>query len=167
MTRRRFTIRTLLVALTVIGLALSWVTTNQRRSRVEQRAIFEIKEKYNGFKVINRSTTLFCGTGLSGTAVRNPTNPVNRFFGQWWPETFDHVTEIHISGLRYDNSVMSILNRFTNLQSLSINRTSVDAAEIDSFRKSNPNIKLDVTEPTFRLTDKNDPSQMIESIIHW
>ena len=164
---RRFSIRALLALLSIIALSLSWVTSNWRQSRIEQIAISEIQEKYSGFEVISRSTPLLCGMGVSGTADRNPTNPANRVLGNWWPETFDHVTSIYISGLRYDNSVMPILEKFPSLQSVSINRTSVGAAEIDDFRKSNPHVVLEVSEPTFRLTDKDDPRQILESINHW
>ena len=164
---RQFSIRTLMIILAVAGLTLSWIASHQRRSSLERLIISEIQSKYAGFEIIHRSTPLLCGTGVSGIADRNPTNSLDRLFGQYWPETFDHVTRVSINGLRYNNDVMSFIDRLPNLQSIRINRTSVSPTAVNRFRRSNPRIEIEVVEPTFEMTDENDPAQILESINHW
>ena len=164
---RRFSIRTMIILLSVIAISLGWFTSNQRLSKFEAVTISEIQANYNGFRVINRSSPLFCGTGVSGIANRNPTNPINRVLGLWWPETFDRITHISIGGLRFDNDVLAIIDQLPHLQSVEFNQTSLHDSEISRSKRSNPRIDVQVVESPFDLTDENDASQLLESANHW
>ena len=35
------------------------------------------------------------------------------------------------------------------------------------FRNKYPHVEISVTEPTFAVTDEDDPAQILESINHW
>ena len=167
MIKRQFSIRTLIILATAIALSFGWVVSNQRQSRLEDLAISQIQENYPGFMVIERSAPLYCGTGVSGIAERTPTNPLNRLLGLWWPQTFDRFTYVSMSGLRYDNKVLEIIDKLPHLQFVEFDQTSLNESDITNFRRQNPRVQVVVRPSTFEWTDGNDISKILEHANHW
>ena len=167
MARLRFSTRTLLLLVAAVALALGWLISNQRLAKTEAKAILEIQANYAGFRATDRSTPFLRGTGLSGIVDRNPTSPLHRILGATWPDTFYHVTSVSITGLRYDDRVLEHVGKFRELKSLTVKRTSITESRLMDFRNKYPHIEISVTEPTFAMTDEDDPAQILESINHW
>ena len=156
-----------MVTVAVIAVVLGWLMSSLSLAKLEKRIALEINREYDGFRLTDSSTGLLCGTGLSGVARRNPTNPIDQLLSRIWPATFERVTEVGIWGQRYDNKTLETVQRFPNLCSLTINRTSITQTAVSEFRKKHPGVKIKYLASTFVMPDKDSEDSLLESINHW
>jgi len=158
----KFGLRSLLLAVSIVGMALGWFVSNLSASRNEERLVAKLNLEHGGVAMIDSSTGLICGTGLTGVAERNPTCFPNRLGAFFWPHIFERVTVLDLRDERYGDDALDIADQLPHLKRLSLYNTSISVSRLSEFRKSNPSIAVDVSNVLNDNTDTDDPFNSID-----
>ncbi len=157
---KSFSLRTLLVMVSVSCVTLGWVVANSNASRNEQRVVDQLELKSGGVAIIDSSTGSLCGTGLTGVARRTPIGVFNRLGAKFSPRIFERVTELDLYDRRYGNDALTIVKQFPDLERLGLRNTSIAPTAIAEFQQSNPRVAVEVSGS--KIYDADDPFNSVQ-----
>ena len=141
---RTFRISSLLLLVALIAVALSWYAANQSLLRFENELLAELDSELGPIHIRNDSRKISVRFGFDPpSAIREPTNLLNRIASGIFPDVFQRITQIKIGeGIEYDNKILATLTRFPHLRQLDLSVAEFSPTGIEGFRESRPDVTI-------------------------
>ena len=152
--RLKFALRTLMVAILVVSVVLSWCAANRSALLVEERLLQELSAGNAQIMETDSSTQPHCSAGIDGYARRQPTSALSRMGRVFDPRLFERITELELNSPKFDDNSLLRIGEFPHLARVSGDNTLITSTGLTEFKNLHPNIDVTIT---IRTHDPDDP----------